>query len=43
LEYCSQRATEETEAALQALNHLPDSAYRQALYNLAKLALHRLQ
>ena len=43
LEYCRQRATEETEAALNALNALPDSPYRDALSNLAKLALHRIQ
>ena len=43
LDYCSQRATEETDAALAALQALPDSEYRQALSNLAKLALHRIQ
>jgi Geranylgeranyl pyrophosphate synthase len=43
LDYCRQRATEETEIAIQALNALPDSEYRQALVNLAKLALHRIQ
>ena len=41
LDYCRQRATEEI--AIQALNALPDSEYRQALVNLAKLALHRIQ
>jgi octaprenyl-diphosphate synthase len=43
LDYCRQRATEETEAAIEALNTLPDTEYRQALTNLAKLALHRIQ
>jgi Geranylgeranyl pyrophosphate synthase len=43
LDYCSQRATEETEAALAALAALPDTEYRQALINLANLALHRIQ
>ena len=43
LDYCRQRATEETEAAIAALDLLPDSEYRQALINLAKLALHRIQ
>lgn len=43
LDYCQQRATEETEAAIAALNALPDTIYRQALVNLAKLALHRIQ
>ncbi|WP_010113100.1 All-trans-nonaprenyl-diphosphate synthase [Acinetobacter sp. P8-3-8] len=43
LDYCSRRATEETEAAIQALTSLPESEYRQALYNLAQLALHRIQ
>ena len=43
LDYCSLRATEETDAALKALQALPDSEYRRALSNLAKLALHRIQ
>lgn len=43
LDYCRQRATEETEAAIAALDLLLDSEYRQALINLAKLALHRIQ
>ena len=43
LDYCRQRAHEETNAALQALYQLPESEYRQALYNLAQLALHRIQ
>ncbi|MEY2337394.1 hypothetical protein AB0879_003940, partial [Acinetobacter baumannii] len=32
-----------TEAALQALSILPDTPYRQALINLTRLALHRIQ
>ena len=43
LDYCRKRATEETEAALAALMALPDTQYRQALSNLAQLALHRIQ
>ena len=43
LDYCRQRAHEETEAAIAALKCLPDSEYRQALINLAQLALHRIQ
>ena len=43
LDYCHQRAIEETEAALTALEQLPESPYRQALHNLAQLALHRIQ
>ena len=43
LDYCRARAHEETAAALSALQQLPDSEYRQALYNLAQLALHRIQ
>ncbi len=43
LDYCRKRAHEETAAALNALNQLPESEYRQALYNLAQLALHRIQ
>ncbi len=43
LDYCRKRAHEETAAALSALNQLPESEYRQALYNLAQLALHRIQ
>ena len=43
LDYCRQRAHEETEAALQALQALPASQYRQALVNLTQLALHRIQ
>lgn len=43
LDYCRKRATEETQAALGALAALPDTEYRQALENLAKLALNRIQ
>lgn len=43
LEYCQQRATQETELAIQALDALPDSPYRTALIKLAELALHRIQ
>ncbi|MDQ9036963.1 polyprenyl synthetase family protein [Acinetobacter seifertii] len=43
LDYCQRRAQEETEAALQALSILPDTPYRQALMNLTRLALHRIQ
>jgi|GEM_PF-77936 len=43
LDYCQRRAQEETEAALQALSILSDTPYRQALINLTRLALHRIQ
>ncbi|TCM69785.1 octaprenyl-diphosphate synthase [Acinetobacter calcoaceticus] len=43
LEYCQQRAHEETGHAIAALHHLPESPYRQALINLAQMALHRIQ
>lgn len=43
LDYCRKRANEETTAAIAALNLLPQSEYRQALHNLAQLALHRIQ
>lgn len=43
LDYCRQRATEETQAAIAALASLPESPSRQALINLANLALHRIQ
>ncbi len=43
LDYCHKRATEETERALQALEILPESTYRQALVNLTRLALDRIQ
>jgi octaprenyl-diphosphate synthase len=43
LDYCRTRAQEETQFALDALDTLPSSQYRDALSNLAKLALHRIQ
>lgn len=43
LDYCRQRATEETEQAILALHHLPSSPYRTALQSLAQLALERIQ
>ena len=43
LEYCQMRAKEETELAIAALNPLSDSIYKQALINLAQLALDRLK
>ena len=43
LDYCRERAHEETQNALDALNILPDSAARNALYHLAQLALDRIQ
>jgi len=43
LDYCRARAHEETNLAIQALNDLPESVYRQALINLAQMALHRIQ
>lgn len=43
LDYCRQRAEQETQLALQALSALPESIYRTALENLAKMALHRIQ
>ena len=42
LDYCRKRATEETHNAVAALASLPDSIYRQALENLARLALTRI-
>lgn len=42
LEYCQMRAKEETERAIAALNPLPESIYKQALTDLAQLALDRL-
>jgi octaprenyl-diphosphate synthase len=42
LDYCRQRAKEETNAALTAIENLPDSIYRQGLINLAQLALMRI-
>ncbi|TXJ09988.1 MAG: polyprenyl synthetase family protein [Acinetobacter sp.] len=43
LDYCMQRAKEETELALAALQVLPESIYRDALAALARLALERIQ
>lgn len=43
LDYCRQRAREETLLAIQALAPLPDTEYRTALENLARLALDRIQ
>ena len=43
LDYCRERAVEETTAAREALLQLPESIYRQALDNLAQLALDRIQ
>ena len=43
LDYCRKRAEEETQAALAALQHLPESEARQALFNLTQLALYRIQ
>lgn len=43
LDYCHQRATEETQLAIQALDALPESIYRTALIKLAEMALHRIQ
>lgn len=43
LDYCMQRAREETELAVQALAILPASIYKDALINLARLALERIQ
>ncbi|XID74410.1 polyprenyl synthetase family protein [Alkanindiges sp. WGS2144] len=42
LDYCRKRATEETQLAINALSCLPQSTYRAALENLARLALNRL-
>lgn len=43
LDYCRQRAKEETQHALDALNILPQSPARSALFKLAQLALDRIQ
>lgn len=43
LNYCMQRAKEETQKALDALKILPETTYRQALENLAHLAFERIQ
>ncbi len=42
LDYCRKRATEETQQAVDALSVLPESKYRLALENLARLALTRI-
>ena len=42
LDYCKQRALEETALAQQALNALPDNRYRHGLYQLTELASARL-
>ncbi len=42
LDYCRQRAAEETHLAIAALSSLPASIYRDGLENLARLALNRL-
>lgn len=42
LDYCKQRALEETKLAQQALTTLPDNRYRKGLYQLTELASARL-
>lgn len=42
LDYCKQRALEETRLAQQALGTLPDNRYRQGLHQLTELASARL-
>ncbi|MCD1280292.1 polyprenyl synthetase family protein [Psychrobacter sp. CCUG 69069] len=42
LDYCKQRALEETKLAQQALSILPDNRYRTGLYQLTELASARL-
>lgn len=42
LDYCKQRALEETKLAQQALATLPDNRYRKGLYQLTELASARL-
>ncbi|MEN6669007.1 polyprenyl synthetase family protein [Psychrobacter sp. B38] len=42
LDYCKQRALEETRLAQDALSTLPDNRYRQGLYQLTELASARL-
>jgi len=42
LEYCRERALEETRLAQQALSQLPDNQYRQGLWQLTELASARL-
>ena len=41
LDYCMQRAQEESQLAIDALDDLPASKYKDALIALAKLALKR--
>ncbi|MHA3083507.1 All-trans-nonaprenyl-diphosphate synthase [Acinetobacter sp. ANC 5383] len=43
LDYCRLRAQQETQLAIDALAILPESIARQGLYNLAMLALDRIQ
>lgn len=42
LEYCQQRAIEESDLAIAALAPLPDSIYKEAMIGVAKLALSRV-
>ncbi|MDO4222449.1 MAG: polyprenyl synthetase family protein [Acinetobacter sp.] len=42
LQYCRQRAEQETQLAIDALAALPDTPYRTALIKLAEMALHRI-
>jgi octaprenyl-diphosphate synthase len=42
LDYCRQRAAEESELAIKALAQVPDSIYKNALVGLAQLALSRV-
>ena len=42
LQYCTKRALQETALAQKALLSLPDNQYRKGLYQLTKLASHRL-
>ncbi len=42
LDYCHERALEETRLAQQALSQLPDNQYRQGLWQLTELASSRL-
>lgn len=43
LDYCRLRAQQETQLAIDALAILPESVARQALLNLANMALDRIQ
>ncbi|KAA8731890.1 polyprenyl synthetase family protein [Acinetobacter qingfengensis] len=43
LDYCMQRAKQETALAIEALQALPETEYRQGLQSLAELALERIQ